>query len=98
MRSAPWHAASSEERERRFIAADIEQALICLDLAEKAAARARPDWRRHLVENAMHAHAEAERRLAAAEACGSEMGALRERLRVLRDTLAGMDQERREAA
>ncbi len=51
-----------------------------------------------MVENALHAHVEAERTLAGAEGRGAEVGVLREQLRMLHDMLAGLDQERREGA
>ncbi len=98
MRSAPWHAGSLEVRERAFIMADIEHGLKCAALAVSEPVRWRRNWVRHLLQNATHAHAEAGRRIADAEAHGWDVRELRVRLGRLEDALAGFGQEERRAA
>ncbi len=98
MRSAPWHAGSLEVRERAFIMADIEHGLKCAALAVSEPVRGRRHWVCHLLQNATHAHAEAARRIADAEAHGWDVRELRVRLGQLGAELARLDQEQRKAA
>ncbi len=98
MRSAPWHPAGLEERMRQFIAADIEQGIICADLAARVVAREQEGWRQHLIDNAEQAHAEAAQRLNRAAVFGWNVAMLRVRLKMLDDMLARVKTMRREAA
>ncbi len=98
MPSASWHTASLEERARQFIAADIEQGIICADLAARATAPEHAQWRKHLIESALKAHEKAEQRLDSAAAWGCNFAPLRTRLGLLGDMLAGLQKTKREAA
>ncbi len=98
MPSASWHTASLEERARQFIAADIEQGIICADLAARAIAPEHAQWRKHLIESALKAHEKATQRRDSSAAWGCNFPTLRARLGLLGDMVAGLQQTRREAA
>ena len=96
MRAAPWHAASTEELARQFIAADIERGLTFAHLA--VTENTQSDRRSHLALYAAKMHAGAERQLDEAEACGWDVRDLRPGLCRLREAVAELGQDERKAA
>jgi hypothetical protein len=86
-------AAGHEPITRAFIASGIESGLKFAGLAAAAYASGNPEQGKEVQAKAQEAHDEALHRIRQAEGRGLEIGSVRERLRDLRDRLAGLSGE-----